>query len=204
MEILPLHFSFTWRLFNPYFSRTFYLYYYRHFVYKYVSLLVKLLITFNKYSYTQWDRDSKNYSIPCLLNQFTWVTQVSNYYANEYLYIAQKVEIHQQRQCLKVLQLRYLQESKEDAVSSEICLPLQHVNWLFLKAFSLNEMGPISLFNSVYKLILDLPIFLLSSNFPAFKLTVVTYLWLMYSSRHTCCKCKKYSLEEFHCFWKQL
>lgn len=56
----------------------------------FLALLIKL-ITFNKYSYTQWDRDSKNYSIPCLLKQFTWeaqvlITMLMNIYVYIYIY----------------------------------------------------------------------------------------------------------------------
>jgi len=52
----------------------------------------------------------------------------SNYYTNEYLYIAYKVKVYQQIKCLKVLQLRYFQERRGDAGSSEICLPLRHMS----------------------------------------------------------------------------
>lgn len=74
---------------------------------------------------------------------------------------------------------------KEMQVQVRFAFPLNTRTDYFLIAFSLKEMGLIHFFNSVHKLILDLTVLLLSPKFVAFKLTVVTYLWLIHSSRHT-------------------
>lgn len=165
----------------------------------FLSLLMKLLITFNKYSHTQWDRDSKNYSIPCLLKKFTWETQILIIMLMNIYILHRKWKYTNKGNVWRCY--NYGTCRKEVQVQVRFAFPFNMWNnYFFLNAFSLNEMGPIHFFNSVHKWILNLSILLLSSNFGAFKLTVATYLWLMYSSRHTAASAKNTVWKNFTVF----